>query len=1002
MRALITDLRSQFMAWRRRRALANFPAARLFARAKRHLPRALHHWLERQDAYEAWQNVNRLSAAAEQDLIETLIQWEQQLPKISVVMPVYKPALPLLEAAIASVCAQLYSDWELCLVDDGSGDAALTERLASLCAAEPRICLTSLPENGGISAATNAGIARSTGQIIVFLDQDDLITRDCLAEFALAFAEDPACDLAYSDSDKINTDGKRIAPSFKPGWSPTLLLSHMYLSHAVAIRRTLIAKAGVMRSEFDGSQDFDFALRASEQARTIRHIPKILYHWRMIKGSTAISASAKPHSIEAGQRAVCEAIARRGIAARVVRRDWAERGNIGLFDLEFPRATASLSVVVTNCQDIGSAQNVIDVFDGHHSLIDQLIFADFDLAATAIGSVNLRSFSNSKILSLSDFGPTASNSAVQDHIRADTKSENVLFFNAWLKPSDANWLDQMIGFLGLSGVGAVGARLLARDGRVAHAGLGYLDTTSPPVSLFAGLAATHSGFLYRARATHESAAVSADCLLTPRALLLASTGVELGAADAEISGAAYCNTLRLQGRSVLVCARAELRFERDRPKLDRRRAHGIAAPDPYYNANLTRHRPYHQPAMRTHRMRAKRPVHVAFVTHSLEHEGAQTTLFDLISGLVADGTVVATLFSPRDGPLAAAYHRLGIAVHFYEASTRKADRHVFAEKCAALGKAFRAARCEVVVANTLETYIAVEAARRENIAALWCHHESGHWKTYFNKIAWPARGYAYAAFGYAYRVIFVAEATRAGWLALSTRDNFEVVRHAIAPAVIAANRAQFTRSTARAELAIGEQEIVLLQLGSVCARKGQIDLIRAFAAIADSQIQNIRVLIVGAFVETKYHAMLLAEIAKLDAPRRARVTLTGAVASTALYYAAADIFVCCSRMESAPRVLLEAMAFALPIITTPVDGIPEMVVEHHNALFYAPADLGALESQICRLIETPQLRSTLGSNGPAVFESVSNYPEMLAKFGALIDEAAATSNLVAGPLASLD
>src|SRR5262249_54960363 len=156
---------------------------------------------------------------------------------------------------------------------------------------------------------------------LAFLDHDDLLTADALAEIAIYAADHLQSDIIYSDDDKVDTSGRRFAPQFKPDWSPILLLSYMYLSHLLVVRRSLFTQVGGIRGGFDGSQDYDFALRASEQARHVGHIPRILYHWRVVPGSVAASADAKPDSLAAGERAVRDAFVRRNMNAIIEQPD---------------------------------------------------------------------------------------------------------------------------------------------------------------------------------------------------------------------------------------------------------------------------------------------------------------------------------------------------------------------------------------------------------------------------------------------------------------------------------------------------------------------------------------------------------------------------------------------------------------------------------------------------------------------------------------------------------
>ncbi|WP_157071218.1 glycosyltransferase [Alicyclobacillus acidiphilus] len=237
-------------------------------------------------------------------------------PRISIVMPVYNVPLKWFERAVASVEQQIYSNWELCVYDDCSTDAALKDYLNRLEGMDSRIKVSFGHENKGIVGATNAAITAASGEFVAFMDNDDELSPDALLEVAIAL-QDPTLDLIYSDEDKIDTSGKFCEPYYKPDWSPELLLSGNYVSHLAVYRKTLGDELGWLREGYDGSQDFDFNLRVSEKTNKIFHIPKVLYHWRKIPGSTADDAYAKPYAYVAGQRALEDHASRSGYSATV-------------------------------------------------------------------------------------------------------------------------------------------------------------------------------------------------------------------------------------------------------------------------------------------------------------------------------------------------------------------------------------------------------------------------------------------------------------------------------------------------------------------------------------------------------------------------------------------------------------------------------------------------------------------------------------------------------------
>src|SRR5947207_13782992 len=229
----------------------------------------------------------------------------------------FKPIDEFLTAAVESVVAQAYENWELILVDDGSSDSRAHAVLKNLGQRDARIQI-GVQKHGGISSALNTGLARARGDWIALLDHDDLLEPDALFRAIELMQNDREADMIYSDEDKI-VDGKLAAPLLKPDWSPEFFRTHDYLGHFVVIRRDL-ARAE-FRSEFNGAQDYDLLLRISEKTDRIRHLPRVLYHWRRTAESTAHNIRRKPGALEAGRRGIEEHLARWQENARVTI-DW--------------------------------------------------------------------------------------------------------------------------------------------------------------------------------------------------------------------------------------------------------------------------------------------------------------------------------------------------------------------------------------------------------------------------------------------------------------------------------------------------------------------------------------------------------------------------------------------------------------------------------------------------------------------------------------------------------
>jgi len=239
------------------------------------------------------------------------------MPAFSIITPVYNPPREAFELCVQSVLEQLNPDWEWCLANDASGEQWVMPRLLELQASDPRIRVVNRVVNGGIVAASNDAIAIATGEFLVLLDNDDELSRDALKLVAEEISRQPICDYLYSDENKITAEGEHFDTFAKPTWSPERLLAQNYTSHLSVLRRSVVERVGRFRQGFEGSQDYDLILRVVEQARSVVHVPRVLYHWRTLPTSTASAASAKPYAFTAALNAVREHLDRTGVVADV-------------------------------------------------------------------------------------------------------------------------------------------------------------------------------------------------------------------------------------------------------------------------------------------------------------------------------------------------------------------------------------------------------------------------------------------------------------------------------------------------------------------------------------------------------------------------------------------------------------------------------------------------------------------------------------------------------------
>lgn len=279
----------------------------------------LHQWnTSRWEEYQRWLNHHALQTAADWSVRRQDDLRIQNPPRLSIVTPVYNTESDVLYQCLLSVRMQTYPYWQWILVDDGSTRPETLTMLRSGVCGDPRIQVIFGEKTQGISAATNLAIQQATGDYVAFLDHDDRLSLDALSLIASEIMHDAQIDILYSDRDMLSPEGDRFLHLFKPDWSPETLLSGNYIFHLMCYKRQLLTKLQGLRSEYDGSQDYDLILRASETNPRVKHIPKVLYHWRQHSASVALNVDSKNYAFEAGLKALNAALQRRKILGEAV------------------------------------------------------------------------------------------------------------------------------------------------------------------------------------------------------------------------------------------------------------------------------------------------------------------------------------------------------------------------------------------------------------------------------------------------------------------------------------------------------------------------------------------------------------------------------------------------------------------------------------------------------------------------------------------------------------
>ncbi|MEO8899587.1 MAG: glycosyltransferase family 2 protein [Candidatus Dormibacter sp.] len=495
-----------------------------------------------QREYNEWQRRHGPDAAELDRMRNQGRTWSER-PLISIVMPTYNPRPGWIRPAVESVMAQTYENWELCIADDASTAPHVAEILAEYAAAEPRIRVVRRAENGGIAAASASATALAKGEFVAMLDHDDVLRPHALHRVLEAIHEAPDTDIVYSDEDLLLADGTFGRPFFKPDYSPDLLLSVNYMCHFLVIRRTVMESAGGFRAGFDGAQDHDLLLRATEMARRVSHVADMLYSWRQVPGSVAMASRAKMYAYESGRHAVEEALQRRGLRGRV---------SLG--------------------RQLGTYHVRLEVVDEPHVAIVIPTRDRVDLLRSCIASIERSSTYKNWSITIIDNGsvesqtleylassshkvvrhPGAFNySALINAGRASIDAPYMLTVNNDTTVVTPDWIEALLEQAQRPEVGVVGSRLLYPDGRPQHEGIAVGNVRG-------GYIAANVDAGWMGRVIRNVTAVTGACQMVKTSVF-----DEVGGYDERIAVAYndvdFCLRVRDAGYLVIYTPHAELR-----------------------------------------------------------------------------------------------------------------------------------------------------------------------------------------------------------------------------------------------------------------------------------------------------------------------------------------------------------------------------------------------------------------------------------------------------------
>lgn len=554
------------------------------------------------ETYATWLEQNQALLIERPELVFAKIQNMPNRPLISIVMPVYNPPLPFLKAAVGSVMNQSYPHWELCIADDRSTQSDVRPYLETLAASDPRIKIIFREKNGHISACSNSALELVSGLYTGLLDQDDELDRDALFWVAQTLTRRENVDLIYSDEDKIDEFGNRFDPYFKCEFNYELFLAQNMISHFGVYRTALVRQVGGFRLGLEGSQDHDLALRVLEKSspENIVHIPRVLYHWRALEGSTAFNINTKSYASEAGLRAIRDHLSRQGLSANVEIPD-ALTGHYRVrFALQSPLPFVSIIIPTKDRLDL--LKVCVD------SIFRKTTYQNIELVILDNGSseaATLRYLESIQkrpnCLVIKDDGPFNFSAINNKAVKASTGSI-LLFLNNDTEVLTPAWVEAMLSFAQLPSVGCVGARLWYPNESIQHAGV-FLGMGEIAGHGHKNLPRGHNGYFNRAVEHQAVSAVTAACLMMRRDLFEKVGGFDVDLAVA-FNDVDLCLKVRQLGLRNVYVPEAELyhhesisrgddiapekaeRFARETALMKKRWGDSLKN-DPYYSPNLS-------------------------------------------------------------------------------------------------------------------------------------------------------------------------------------------------------------------------------------------------------------------------------------------------------------------------------------------------------------------------------------------------------------------------------
>ena len=527
----------------------------LFQSGPQGLANAIQRANEQSFTYAQWIAQNEPANSSYAGLKVSALTWHT-LPLVSIIMPTYNSPLNFLAQAIESVQAQVYPHWQLCIADDASSDKKVQTFLKDAAAKDSRISVVLRAQNGHISESSNSALAIAKGEWVALLDHDDLLHPLALYELVKCLQQQPEANIVFSDEDKVDEQGARFGPYFKTDYNPELMWAQNMISHLGCYRKSVLDEVGGFRKGFEGSQDYDLALRVIQRsnASQIVHIPKVLYHWRAISGITALAPSEKPYAEIASRKALQEHLAAIQVPAWVGASP--EVASMNRVRPQLVEPAPLVSILIPTKDRIDLLRQCID------SIQTKSSYQNFEILVINNNSEQAESFdyfAQLKTLGVKvlDYPKPFNFSAINNFAAQHAAGEYLCLMNNDIEIQTPDWMEEMLSFAQLSKAGAVGARLwYPGSGGLQHGGV-IVGMGGVAGHAYVGLAKSEKGYFGRPVLHHRCSAVTAACLMIKKSTYFAVNGMDEGLAVA-FNDVDFCLRLGQAGFHCVYTPHAEM------------------------------------------------------------------------------------------------------------------------------------------------------------------------------------------------------------------------------------------------------------------------------------------------------------------------------------------------------------------------------------------------------------------------------------------------------------